>query len=988
LTFTLLAAHWRRHWLRTLIGLGALVTSVAMVIVVVGGQDVAMAQVELASAKAADALGRFDLIVLAGPSSEVEAARRQFGVRPPLPGMSEYILKWLGSDDDVQALVECCEMGIEAGPPGKMFREAAYRPGQLVTCPLLATSSTEPPYPLAMGRWIDGSGDEIVIDVSQAWRLVPSKSSSPRRPGMRMGPFGQAPAPPEETVGSTFQLITETGRRDVRICGVIKMPFADRSLTGMYISPAAFERLTGHKPCTNRVLVDLTDGVEVEDFAERLQQAAGRAGESVCIETAEDYQARAGRFGMMGRRRGGAGFFPLLRNASMNLAILTAMFIIFSTLNMGLQERSRQLAVLRAVGMTRDQVVGLIAWEVFSLALVGWLVGVAVGWGLMRQSIAAMPSLQGRQVPLHVGLWLGLGALTAFGATFAAALLPAMLAARRRPLEGMGGSPMLRSKALPVWLAPAGLVLIAANPILSLTPLVPEPWRTTIGLPLGCLGAIIGFAMLMPLLVLTCERLFGRIAALVFGLSRRLLSRQLSAGLWRTVGCATALMVGLGLYVTVQVWGQSMLRPFLLTSRSPDAIVTIMPDGVPESRLGAVARLKGVESFVPMILRYPDVTNLPASVHVGGIFSREMIYVGCDVRKMIDRDTGMMTASFVRGDAGRAYAELAKGGACLITDSLYLRAPQQFDVGQKIVLDTPDGAASEAEHTIAGVIEMPGWHLLTKSSQMRRGMERVGGLVIVPVATARAVFPDATYKTFWFQLSPGTEASSLELPMIRVVDPNAAPMRPASQPASRPAPERRIAADPGSAGGPGGFGGRRGGGLGRGRRPAGGPGAMIDSPYYCRVTDTRAMTDAIRARAEGIIDSMTIYPLLALGLSALAVVGTMMTSVRVRNWEIGILRSIGMTRWQLLRQILAEGMLIGLLACVVSLLFGMLASWTGIRSSSAFWGVSAPYVIPWGRVLLGIGAAVVLCLISSVWPAVMAARRRPLRLLQDGRTME
>jgi len=162
---------------------------------------------------------------------------------------------------------------------------------------------------------------------------------------------------------------------------------------------------------------------------------------------------------------------------------------------------------------------------------------------------------------------------------------------------------------------------------------------------------------------------------------------------------------------------------------------------------------------------------------------------------------------------------------------------------------------------------------------------------------------------------------------------------------------------------------------------------MIDSPYYARVTDTRAMTDAIRSRADGIIEDLTLYPLVALGLSALAVVAAMIASVRSRNWEIGILRSIGLTRGQLLRQVLAEGLLIGVLACAASILFGVLISWTGIRSSSGFWGVSAPYLVPWPRVLLGLSAAVVLCLCGSIWPAVMAVRRQPLQLLQDGRAM-
>ena len=194
--------------------------------------------------------------------------------------------------------------------------------------------------------------------------------------------------------------------------------------------------------------------------------------------------------------------------------------------------------------------------------------------------------------------------------------------------------------------------------------------------------------------------------------------------------------------------------------------------------------------------------------------------------------------------------------------------------------------------------------------------------------------------------------------------------------------------------------------MGPGRGPGMGPGmgpigsavrmrigdpnaiVMMDSPVYCRLTNTRAMTDAIRRRADGIIEAMTIYPLLALGLAALAVASAVMASVRSRSWEIGILRSIGLTRGQLLRQVLAEGLLIGLLACGASLAFGLLASLAGISASSRTWGVSAPYVIPWGMLGLGIGVAVLACVLASVWPALLAVCRQPIRLLQDGRAMQ
>jgi putative ABC transport system permease protein len=987
----LLRAQFRRRWLRTLLALAALITSVAMVAVVAGGYDVAIAQAGLAEEKASGALGRFDLTVATG-SPGGEAPRMRFGQWPPTPGLRPAFLSWLRSCPDVRELLEYAEMGVQACPPGEIFRQGAYRPGELLSVSFRATSGARPPYPMVMGKWVTDLGeDEVVVGAAQVSRLVPpqrqpgeaAQAQRPLRPSMPGMGGGEPPKPPADAVGATFQLITETGRHEVRIGGIIQPPYT-RGFSGeMYLSPKLYENLTGCAPEINTILVNLKDGVKAEDFAEGLYSAADRAGQRIDVETVEDIRAQAGQMARMFGNRRGHSFFPLLRNAGMNLAILAAMFIIFSTLNMGLKERSRQLAMLRAIGMTRGQVMALIATEAFLLALAGWLAGVGVGWGVMRYTIADLPGLAGRNVPRQVGLWLGLGALTAFGATFAAAVLPMLLALRRKPLDDIEGAPLLRSARPPLWTIPPGLILIAANPVITiLTPLASESWRetlTTVGTPLTCLGAILGFTLIMPVLVVACERGFGRPVAWLFGLNPRLLSKQLSAGRWRTVGCATALMVGLGLYVTVQVWGRSMLRPFLVTSsqRSPDAFVTILPKDMPRDRIGEVRRLDGVENVVPLILRYPKVTNIPKTVRVGGIFTENMIYVGCDVRALLGEESGIMGVSFIRGNQADAWAKLAQGGACLITDGLYWRAPQQFDVGRTIALDTSDGGATEhVEHEVAGVIEMPGWQLMSKSTHMRRdGLgPRVGAMVIVPEATATEIYPGAGYKTFWFRLAQGVKANSLEVPMIRIVDPTA-----------------KVSAPP-TRGGPGGPSGPSGTAIKRagpgGRDGRGRPGPRIESEYYARVTDKNDMTAQIKNRADGIIESMTLYPLMALGLSALAVVGTMITSVRVRTWELGVLRSLGLMRGQLLRQVLAEGLLIGLLACVASLLFGLLASWTGVYVSTQHWGVHAPMVIPWTTVLLGIGMTIALCVAASLWPALTACFRQPLRLLQEGRAAE
>src|SRR5690606_3801626 len=61
------------------------------------------------------------------------------------------------------------------------------------------------------------------------------------------------------------------------------------------------------------------------------------------------------------------------------VSMLAALFIIFSTLNMGVGERVRQLAILRAVALTRSQVGLIVVIEGLLLGTIGFVAGCGTG---------------------------------------------------------------------------------------------------------------------------------------------------------------------------------------------------------------------------------------------------------------------------------------------------------------------------------------------------------------------------------------------------------------------------------------------------------------------------------------------------------------------------------------------------------------------------------------------------------------------------------
>jgi putative ABC transport system permease protein len=110
-----------------------------------------------------------------------------------------------------------------------------------------------------------------------------------------------------------------------------------------------------------------------------------------------------------------------------------------------------------------------------------------------------------------------------------------------------------------------------------------------------------------------------------------------------------------------------------------------------------------------------------------------------------------------------------------------------------------------------------------------------------------------------------------------------------------------------------------------------------------------------------------------------------MASIRSRRWQFGVLRSIGVTSSQLLRLVLAEAMLLGIVGCVLGLGAGMEMAVNAQKLNLVVLGYGPPMTIPWGIIWIGVGVVMAISLVASLWPAVHVARAEPLSLLQAGR---
>ncbi len=102
---------------------------------------------------------------------------------------------------------------------------------------------------------------------------------------------------------------------------------------------------------------------------------------------------------------------------------------------------------------------------------------------------------------------------------------------------------------------------------------------------------------------------------------------------------------------------------------------------------------------------------------------------------------------------------------------------------------------------------------------------------------------------------------------------------------------------------------------------------------------------------------------------------TLTTLVSEREREIGVLRAIGASRWQIKGMVLIESSLIGLLASLLGIIAGLALSLVlTFVINKAFFGWTIQLSCPWAAVLLTPFWIVLAAIVAGWWPAVRASR--------------
>ncbi|MCT7355059.1 ABC transporter permease [Streptomyces sp. 15-116A] len=122
--------------------------------------------------------------------------------------------------------------------------------------------------------------------------------------------------------------------------------------------------------------------------------------------------------------------------ALLGLAIIIAVLGVVNTLALSVVERTREIGLLRAIGLARRQLRRMIRLESVVIAVFGAVLGLALGlvWGLCVQQVLALEGMTALAIPWGTVVAVVVGSALV---GIAAALLPALRASRMNVLEAI-----------------------------------------------------------------------------------------------------------------------------------------------------------------------------------------------------------------------------------------------------------------------------------------------------------------------------------------------------------------------------------------------------------------------------------------------------------------------------------------------------------------------------------------------------------------------
>ncbi len=694
-------------------------------------------------------------------------------------------------------------------------------------------------------------------------------------------------------IGDAVEVVTAFGTEQFRLVGLIDEQGPGRINNGAF---GVIHLELAKKQFDRPYELDQIDIVTGSEFANNasLEELKNQIKADIGDDYSVIFPAAQGQrmMQMLGNYRIGLDFLS-------GMALFVGAFLIYNAFSMTVVERTREIGMLRTIGLTQRQVALQVLIEAGILGTIGSLIGIGFGLllaqGLTRlMAVLLDQDLSSITPPIGLILWSGFIGLSV---AVIAALIPAWHASRISPLEAL----RMRGLRKEGWLARKGWRLGVAILLVSIVLLLwnPLPEDPTFGIgSTAVIGLFLGGTMILPAVISYWERATRRLIKSIYGNSGMLGSRNIERAKTRTTLTVAALMIGVAMMIIVWVMTESFkgdVMDWLNGYIGGDIYVTSsvkMRDDL-QMRIGAI---DGVAALTPV--RYFEVEmHTPAGENETILFSA------------VDTDTYGQVTSFVFDDLGtnserEAMGRLAQGDAIFV--SSVVSELYGLEIGDRLPLSTKTGpypfeiAAVVVDFYNQGLVIQGSW----------RDMER----------------------------------------QFRLDDAQALLVKVENRAQVDEVKERIL--------------------------------QTYGDRYHLIVESNLSLRQRAQRLMEQTFSMFDVLALIAMIVAFLGISNTLTMNVLERTQEIGMLRSIGMTRWQLLVTILAEAGVLGLLGGILGALFGMVLSRLLLASMAAMSGYNIAFVLPLMRVIAGVLVAIIVAHVAAIIPSRQASRVQVLEAIR------
>lgn len=369
---------------------------------------------------------------------------------------------------------------------------------------------------------------------------------------------------------------------------------AQVTFTGMTLADAE-KYLTARPGEASSIQVRAGPGVGQQELVDRLTPVLPKGVEAITGQesTEENTEMISSQF---------LTIFTLFLLVFSGVALLVATFSIHNTFAIVVAQRTRENALLRALGASRRQVTASTLVEATAVAVTASVAGLAGGIGIAAGLQVLFPAIgfpfpEGNLVvsALSMLLPLAVGIVVCLGS----ALLPAVRAGRTAPMAALRETAVDTSGASRVRAVTGlGLAALALGVTISGVLISPSLWLAGTGAVL----ALAAFVVLGPVAATTAVRVLGgpldRLRGVTGGLARRNALRSPK----RTAATASALMIGVAVVSLFTVFAASLKATMDQTvSRSFAGDVAVSAPAFGAGGSGLSPRLAGAVDKLPEV---------------------------------------------------------------------------------------------------------------------------------------------------------------------------------------------------------------------------------------------------------------------------------------------------------------------------------------------------------------------------------------------------